>query len=1236
MFGSEVEYKNPLSNSMRAAIVNYNMQNIELATKIQEKIILLNKIKFQINYVDSINDLFKYKEIYKGEISKGLINKKRINNIINFIPSVVVLYYQVKSGSNKEYEENNIFNQVEEIRNYSKSCYIFIIVIYPDMHDSQNRLYFNFDDKTKPNYLKNYLKKECFYMFPEEQIWKLNEFTDICNKILSYSKHFYKNLKKKYQDKRSKSTTREDKIGNDIKLGVISSIKSQKEKITESKYLEEAYEILCDKNFDLNNYKYTNHPLNIKTNFYEIRAAADWLFFKSNNFTKSLKNIPMIISKNKSSKKNVTNYRSNSTIMRINISEQIRKFERHIFIFSNNKYYENGKIDHFHFVEYYWLIQRYKFLITYIENNMSNSKIDSNNLLKLGNILFKEIYNIIRAIKFYNRHFTNNIDLLNVDINGEKINIKEIQEIDNINFGKPPNYSIIDKEDSNKKIIIGYNDEIYIKKFLLNNKINYKSMIDKYKSQYWTHLSSFFDKLKQNDKNDDNLKGIKMYIFLLKILALNNNNNEEDIFEIPEIENFYIKYIYNFPQIKKFPLIYMDFLKQYINLIQYKLKKENNSSQENDYKTKLFINLSLLGNIRKLDNEEEKIFFELLNASNFIPVNNNKDKIIINLNYYNNPIKGIIKCKDLAFSIDYSIKDIEKYQRRKLLDLIEYNIIFNSTLNKEKIKLNSLKLFFDYSKEEKNYEKEEIIKEFKKKDLENYELQLNSPVNIVHKLLIKSKGGKITLTKILFTLCKKENILYSINIPKELNKTIFISEEETDILKMKYPKKMIIAGLNQYYKFEYTVNKEPINNIKIADYKQKFQGEKMNKGNLITQLAYKNIDSEIKKRGSSLRIPFNQNQNNKSENNDDALIDFIFNNSSERKKSLHKPGENYSPPLFYYYNEEKECIEESKDIYELIYPNFESRLEEGKNKYDILIKFSNYGLFTIKLKINYFIQHQEVDENMEFIKEELFYFQIINPLALTNTLSSNNYLLFNEKKSQKKREYLTNTNINMNLIFKNLIDEGILIKDLSINLIDNQNTEIHSTIKDIIDSPDIEEEYKSQILNIIQSTNYIIPYNMKFLKSFNGCLGKFKVIWTTKSLKEFENNKNIKKFYFKNENEYELPHININNLDIKYVYDYCIKENNEIDINIKLSNNSPLNKKLGVLIENNDDNSYIISGLTKHILNLKNGEMKKIFIKLIILQKGEIKLPTVIIKEINFNGNKSLSNYFCPEKIILQ
>ena len=40
MFGSEEEYKIPLTNSMRVAIVSHNIQNIELATKIQENVLI--------------------------------------------------------------------------------------------------------------------------------------------------------------------------------------------------------------------------------------------------------------------------------------------------------------------------------------------------------------------------------------------------------------------------------------------------------------------------------------------------------------------------------------------------------------------------------------------------------------------------------------------------------------------------------------------------------------------------------------------------------------------------------------------------------------------------------------------------------------------------------------------------------------------------------------------------------------------------------------------------------------------------------------------------------------------------------------------------------------------------------------------------------------------------------------------------------------------------------------------
>ena len=194
MFGNELEYKIPLPNSMRVAIINYNIKNIELATKIQEKVLITSKKKLQIVIAEKISELFKYKELLKDGPTKGLINKKWINNIINYIPSVVIINYQIQDGENKEFEQKNIYNIMEDIRNYSKTCYIFIIIIYKNI--LENKLYFNFDDKQKPNYLKNFLTKDCFYILQDEQIWNLKEFGQICNKIVYYSRDYYKNLKK--------------------------------------------------------------------------------------------------------------------------------------------------------------------------------------------------------------------------------------------------------------------------------------------------------------------------------------------------------------------------------------------------------------------------------------------------------------------------------------------------------------------------------------------------------------------------------------------------------------------------------------------------------------------------------------------------------------------------------------------------------------------------------------------------------------------------------------------------------------------------------------------------------------------------------------------------------------------------------------------------------------------------------------------------------------------------------
>ena len=332
---------------------------------------------------------------------------------------------------------------------------------------------------------------------------------------------------------------------------------------------------------------------------------------------------------------------------------------------------------------------------------------------------------------------------------------------------------------------------------------------------------------------------------------------------------------------------------------------------------------------------------------------------------------------------------------------------------------------------------------------------------------------------------------------------------------------------------------------------------------------------------------------------------------------------------------------EAKNHFEIKYDDFESRLNEGKNTYETLIKFSKNGLYMIKLNLKYVIQHDEIDVNLEFNQEEVFYFKVMEPLSLTNNLSSNNYMIYNGKESSKskykeKKEYLTDTNINMNLIFNNLIDEDIIIKDIIIQLNQQENIEFHSTVKDIIESTDLEEEIKEQILSILQSSNYVIPYNLSFKKLFNGVLGKIKIIWTTKSLKEYE--KKVKNdFNFFNNIEFDLPKIDVNEIKIKFKYEYKINDNKEIILKAYINNMSDYNKRLVITVENNSgDNSYIISGVTKYNINLKIGETKKIYSKIVILQIGELKLPDIVVREIDYIGSEKYTNYFCSDKILIQ
>ena len=197
-----------------------------------------------------------------------------------------------------------------------------------------------------------------------------------------------------------------------------------------------------------------------------------------------------------------------------------------------------------------------------------------------------------------------------------------------------------------------------------------------------------------------------------------------------------------------------------------------------------------------------------------------------------------------------------------------------------------------------------------------------------------------------------------------------------------------------------------------------------------------------------------------------------------------------------------------------------------------------------------------------------------------------------------------------------------------------------TTLKEIIDSQDIEEIIKEQIFNISNSTIYTIPFDLEFNNSYNDSIGKCKLLWTTQSLKDYQkkiaNEKNnFADLNLINETEFELPDIYVKNIILKYNYQYEVKNNNVIHLYINIENNDTENKRLYIQIGNNDETAFIISGMTNWYINLKSKEIKKIFLKLYVIQNGEIKLPDVIIREVDYDGKENSKNNFYSEKIIL-
>ena len=275
---------------------------------------------------------------------------------------------------------------------------------------------------------------------------------------------------------------------------------------------------------------------------------------------------------------------------------------------------------------------------------------------------------------------------------------------------------------------------------------------------------------------------------------------------------------------------------------------------------------------------------------------------------------------------------------------------------------------------------------------------------------------------------------------------------------------------------------------------------------------------------------------------------------------------------------------------------------------------------------------------------------MIEPFNCSYEINSGNFFSVSKENAEKENirinKYLINEKIFFNFILKNNLSENINIKNIEIELDKdkikgkNENIKINSNLLEVMDIPEINEEIKKDILTILSKGEYCIPFDTQFFEEFKGKIGKIKIKWVTPSLNEYEQdiengeNNNISLI---NENCFDFPFIIVNKLELDYKYEINMNEKKEILLNIKVENHTKKNKKIIFFIENGNEINCMISGKVKQSKNIRAEESINFVYKLIPLQYGELKLPSLKIWEMSLNINskdkKICSHYYFPQKI---
>jgi hypothetical protein len=629
MFGNQEELNKQIQNSMIINLIGANYLHETIVSLCLDVTEGEYAGRFRIVNLLNIDSLIvKNKNLKPSEkMGYGLLNLEWLKKTTTQRPATIILVYDLRNKpeniSYKDYE-NSIFSDIQKAKKMDN--YTFTNVLVFIFTNSQS---FNFeslnDEKEKSYSIKKALDpKNLHYIVGSDGLKAIAK--KLQKHIVKITVDYYRMIKKNLKIKRNNNNEIKEKIIKyNIKLGTISNMKNKKRNW---KYFEEAYNLLSNIMVDLKNYYYSN---NMKLSYFEIKAVADWLFFKI--------------------------FYLKSYDLSNNMLSIISNFNFHMQSFSKIELLQRitSKNDKFFLIEYFWRLKRYEFFALFLEDNGKHTFFNQSYLNFPGYYYMLCCFNIVRLINLITELGYDN--LINSSLTSIKTETVRLRE--NKFFGKAPKFYV--QIDPLTEQSSDFEENIWIKLFIHQHNLNDNSLMVKLMENLSKAEKIYYLSYLTQGKNAES-STLAIYFSILSLCKVPNNGftNEKlktiyGSFLSPNINN----------SLSKFPKLHLKYLDDYYEILL-------RDGEVLDNAIPILHNLISIAEIRNLSISEQELFIKLIYTE--------ERKI---------KQKFLLQKENKLLSFNYNVSNFIP----RVFDIIEYNMSFSSILT-DVLRLKSVSMLF--------------------------------------------------------------------------------------------------------------------------------------------------------------------------------------------------------------------------------------------------------------------------------------------------------------------------------------------------------------------------------------------------------------------------------------------------------------------------------------------------------------------------------------------------------------